>query len=190
MSAEISTAPTEDGVTTPCTSYSWTTTSELALFQALIAHKPAGINKHFSMALVAEVLSNQLGKDITSEAIWAKLRTMYDLAAVDDREEVIPFPLEEKEFSLPRRDYSVLVADKQREILKDRALGKISKGVLARMTPDMGSDHSKKEKGEISKGVKGNDQKSVEKGEDVAKPAAKRHTTRSTPSNTPAKKRK
>ena len=186
MSAE--TPPTEEVLTTP-TTFPWTTTSELALLQSLLAHKPAGINKHFSMALVAELLASQLGKDITSEAIWAKLRTMYDLAAVDDREEVIPFPLEEKEFSLPRRDYGVLVGEKQKEILKDRTLGKNYKGVLARMSTDMGSEHSRKEKVEVSKGVKGNEQKNSEKSDaDTPKPTAKR--TRSTPSITPAKKRK
>merc|ERR1712187_294031 len=103
---------------------------------------------------------------------------MYDLAAVDDREEVIPFPLEEKEFSFPRKDFTVLVTDKQKEILKDRALGKNNKGVLARMSTDMGSDYNRKEKGDVSKGVKGNDQKNIEKSEDVSKPASKRHTTR------------
>merc|ERR1719369_622375 len=145
MSGDISIAPTDDGLTTPCTSYSWTTTSELALFQALMAHKPAGINKHFSMALVAEVLSNQLGKDITSEAIWAKLRTMFDLAAVDDREEVIPFPLEEKEFSLGKREFGSLVAEKQKDILRDRVVGKLGgKGGVMRVSQDMGSEAAAK----------------------------------------------
>ena len=180
--------PSEDILTTP--SYPWTTSSEMSLFHALIIHKPAGINKHFSMALVSEALSSQLGEDITSEAIWSKLRTMYDLAAVDDREEVIPFPLEEKEFSLPRRDYSVLVAEKQKEIIKDKVLGKTIKGGLARMSTDMGSEHSKKEKGEALKAGKTSDQKSGDKSDDLSKHTSKRHATRSTPSNTPAKKRK
>ena len=168
----------DDTLTAP--SYPWTTSSEMALFQALVVHKPAGINKHFSMALVSEKLSSQLGQDITSEAIWAKLRTMFDLAAVDDREEAIPFPLEEKEFSLPRRDYSSLITEKQKDIMKDRALGKSNKGGLSRMTTDMGSDHNKKT----------GDSKSLDKLDDQTKLTSKRHATRSTPSNTPAKKRK
>ena len=180
--------PGDDTLTAP--SYPWTTSSELALFQSLVIHKPAGINKHFSMALVSEKLSSQLGQDITSEAIWAKLRTMFDLAAVDDREEVIPFPLEEKEFSLPRRDYSSLITEKQKDIMKDRALGKSNKGGLSRMTTDMGSDHNKKEKGEVQKTGKTGDPKSVDKLDDQTKLTSKRHATRSTPSNTPAKKRK
>ena len=55
---------------------------------------------------------------MSSEVIWTKLKTMFDLTAVDDREEVIPFILEEREFSLPRRDFSSLIVEKQREINK------------------------------------------------------------------------
>ena len=70
------------------------------------------------MAVVSEKLSSQFGGDITSDIIWGKLRTMFDLTAVDDREEVIPFTLEEREFSLPRRDFNNLIVEKQKEINK------------------------------------------------------------------------
>ena len=136
--------------------FTWDVPSELALFQALIYNKPAGINKHFSMALVTEKLASQLGPRITSEVIWAKLRTMFDLAAVDDREEVIPFPLEEKEFCFPRKEYGGLIADKQKEILNDRAMGRSNKGGVARVATDMGSEglrknSSNKDKVEITR---------------------------------------
>ena len=55
---------------------------------------------------------------MSSEVIWTKLKTMFDLTAVDDREEVIPFTLEEREFSMPSRDFSSLIVEKQREINK------------------------------------------------------------------------
>ena len=64
------------------------------ILQALIVHKPAGINKHFSVGLVSERLTEQLGKPVLAGSIWKKLRTMFDLAAVDDREEAIPFPID------------------------------------------------------------------------------------------------
>jgi hypothetical protein len=57
-------------------------------------HKPAGINKHFSVGLVSERLTEQLGRPVLAGSIWKKLRTMFDLAAVDDREEAIPFPID------------------------------------------------------------------------------------------------
>ena len=79
----------------------------------------AGINKHFAMALVSEKLCSQLSTEqISSEEIWCKLKSMFDLSAVDDREEVIPFTLEEREFCLPRRDFNSLIVEKQKEILK------------------------------------------------------------------------
>ena len=122
----------------PTSSFVWSPASESALFQALIKHKPAGgrwtslvlvfkkllfnlpgINKHFAMALVSEKLCSQLSTDqISSEEIWWKLKSMFDLNAVDDREEVIPFTLEEREFCLPRRDFNSLIVEKQKEILK------------------------------------------------------------------------
>ena len=70
------------------------------------------------MAVVSEKLSVGFGSEVTSDVIWSKLRTMFDLTAVDDREEVIPFTLEEREFSLPRRDFNNLIVEKQKEINK------------------------------------------------------------------------
>ena len=71
------------------------------------------------MALVSEKLCSQLSTDqISSEEIWSKLKSMFDLSAVDDREEVIPFTLEEREFCLPKRDFNSLIVEKQKDILK------------------------------------------------------------------------
>jgi len=92
----------------------WNTATELHLLQVLVHHKPAGINKHFQMVIIQDKLS-QLIPGITCQHIWSKLRTMYDLAAVDDREEHIPFNLEKKEFSLPRREFSGIMRELQKE---------------------------------------------------------------------------
>lgn len=171
--------------------FNWTISSELALFQTLATYKPAGINKHFNMALAVDRLSTTLGDQITSEDIWIKLRSMFDLAAVDDREEVIPFPLEEKEFSLPRRDFGSLVSDKQKEILRDRAMGRIGGkvGGIIRVGLDMGCEAKR------SSGV--NQKETIEKtgtrtdvsddgrtggGISTTTLGSKRHTTRSSPS--------
>ena len=71
------------------------------------------------MALVSDKLCSQFDSEqITSEEIWSKLRLMFDLSAVDEREEVVPFTLEEREFSLPRRDFNSLIVEKQKDILK------------------------------------------------------------------------
>ena len=61
-------------------------------------HKPAGINKHFSVALVSDLLTEELGKEVLPCSIWKKLKSMFDLRAVEDREEKIPFSLEVDKF--------------------------------------------------------------------------------------------
>ena len=66
----------------------------IILFQALLVHKPAGINKNFNVALVSDQLSEQLGKPVLAGSVWKKLKEMFDLKAVEDREEFIPFSLE------------------------------------------------------------------------------------------------
>ena len=193
-------------------SFPWSTSSELALFQVLARNKPAGMNKHFSMAVVVEALANTLEheeKQVTGEDIWAKLRTMYDLAAVDDREEVIPFPLEEREFSLPRREFSSLISEKQKEIQRDRkeVVRRDGKSGVVRMSQDMGPEGAPRRALESSKvvrvgdkdGKRGEEKEQAGKREEDALEdrgklgGIKRHATRSTPSssgaNTPAKRR-
>lgn len=194
-------------------SFPWSTSSELALFQILAKHKPAGMNKHFSMAVAVEALANTLDaeeKQVTGEDIWAKLRTMYDLAAVDDREEVIPFPLEEREFSLPRREFSSLISEKQKEIQRDRKEVQVRKSGVVRMGQDMGPEGALRRAPEGSKVVRvvGDNKVDGKRGEEKEQTGKreedgledrgklggiKRHATRSTPSssgaNTPAKRR-
>merc|ERR1712013_305832 len=197
--------------------FHWSTSSELALFQILARNKPAGMNKHFSMAVAVEALANTLDEDrqVTGDDIWAKLRTMYDLAAVDDREEVIPFPLEEREFSLPRRDFSSLINEKQKEILRDRkeVAKREGKSGIVRMGQDMGPEGAmRRAQQENTKVVRAGDKEGKEKDQQNQQQMAKtkeleetmeeskskagglkRHATRSTPSssgsNTPAKRR-
>merc|ERR1719450_1566074 len=143
------------------------------------------------MAVVSEKLSGQFGGDITSDIIWGKLRTMFDLTAVDDREEVIPFTIEEREFSLPRRDFHNLIVEKQKEINKDKSAGKSNK-LVSRVAPDMGSDAGAKKEKEIPKQQVKVESKMEAKEEliNTKSAPAKRHVTRSTPNNTPAKKEK
>jgi len=99
----------------------WDAKSELALYQTLLYYKPAGINKHFNVALAAEQLAEQLGRPVHASAIWQKLSCMYDLKAVDDIEDTIPFSLEIKEFSLPRQDFETLILERQREWRHDKS---------------------------------------------------------------------
>merc|ERR1712018_1005757 len=158
------------------------------------------------MAVVVEALANTLAdeeRQVTGEDIWAKLRTMYDLAAVDDREEAIPFPLEEREFSLPRREFSSLISEKQKEIQRDKKEAAVRKSGVVRMNQVMGPETALRRTQESSKvaarvvgdkdkdGKRGGEEKDQPgKREDEALEenrgkmgGLKRHATRSTPSS-------
>lgn len=83
----------------------WSPESEIQLFLALEGLKPVGINKYFFMACISERLSKALNREIGTDAIWSHLKTMYNLAALDDLEP-LPFPNDPKEFALPEAEFS------------------------------------------------------------------------------------
>ena len=86
--------------------------------------------------------------------------------------QVIPFPLEEREFSLPRRDFSSLISEKQKEIQRDRwffvkscfliyfvkprkeLVRREGKSGIVRMSQDMGPEAPLKKVLETNKVVK------------------------------------
>ncbi|TKA30012.1 hypothetical protein B0A50_02731 [Salinomyces thailandicus] len=79
---------------TPPPSDPWTDAEEIALFKALMHHKPTGIHKHFRLlALHAHLHNNahpaiQPNNSHTSpRGIWQKLGNLYDLEALDERED-------------------------------------------------------------------------------------------------------
>ncbi|XP_055855678.1 MRG/MORF4L-binding protein [Episyrphus balteatus] len=92
----------------------WSAEEEIQLFFALEGLKPVGVNKHFYMACIAERLSRSLNRDIPAEQIWAHLRTLYNLDVLDEMEP-LPFPNDQKDFSLPETEFSALMSRKQAE---------------------------------------------------------------------------
>lgn len=76
----------------------WTVPQELCLLQAITDCKPVGLHKHFRMLNIIETLQNSgtipqhSGKHkhcSTSDGIWRKLESLYDLKALDEREDAI-----------------------------------------------------------------------------------------------------
>lgn len=92
----------------------WSPEDEIQLFFALDGLKPVGINKYFFMACIADRLSKALNREVSTEAIWSHLKTMYNLDALDELEP-LPFPNEQKEFSLPD-EFSTLISKKRQDI--------------------------------------------------------------------------
>ncbi|XP_045474142.1 MRG/MORF4L-binding protein-like [Harmonia axyridis] len=92
----------------------WTIANEGQLLDAMVGHKPVGVNKYFQMAFICEKFNNNINKDVDPEKIWAHLGTMYNLEALDENES-IPFPNNEKEFALPEDDFASLISRKDEE---------------------------------------------------------------------------
>lgn len=76
----------------------WTTPQELCLLQSLTRFKPVGIHKHFRMLAIQSALlsSGTIPHPVTEHphvsstpGIWRKLGSLYDLRALDEREDAI-----------------------------------------------------------------------------------------------------
>ncbi|KAL9918830.1 MRG/MORF4L binding protein isoform 1-T2 [Glossina fuscipes fuscipes] len=91
--------------------HEWTPEEEIQLFYALSGMKPVGVNRHFYVACVAERLSRSLNRDFLGEHIWTHLKSMYNLDVLQLHEQV-PFPNEQKEFSLPEVEFGVFMSKK------------------------------------------------------------------------------
>ncbi|KAF2771909.1 CT20-domain-containing protein [Teratosphaeria nubilosa] len=90
------TSPSNPKTPTPTTDArpddAWTDEEEIGLFKGLMTWKPTGIHKHFRLlALHQFLLTNHYihpGNPHTRPAgIWRKLHTLYDLNALDERED-------------------------------------------------------------------------------------------------------
>ncbi|KAF0036052.1 hypothetical protein F2P81_011364 [Scophthalmus maximus] len=78
----------------------WSHEVEVCLFHAMIGHKPVGVNRHFHMICIRDKFSQNIGRQVSSSVIWDHLGTMYDMQALHESE-ILPFPNNEKSFSLP-----------------------------------------------------------------------------------------
>ncbi|XP_058830536.1 MRG/MORF4L-binding protein [Topomyia yanbarensis] len=92
----------------------WSPEEEIQLFFAMDGLKPIGINRHFFIVCVVERLSKALNREINSDAVWSHLKTMYNLKALNEQEQ-LPFPNEESDFCLPETDFSLAIKQKSVE---------------------------------------------------------------------------
>ncbi|XP_017044602.1 MRG/MORF4L-binding protein [Drosophila ficusphila] len=104
--------------------HEWSAEEELQLFHAMEGLRPVGINKHFYMSCIAQRLSKSLNREMPSELIWRHLGTMYKLKELDDLES-LPFPNEEREFSLPEQEFGTLQTKKTVEVNASEEAGDV-----------------------------------------------------------------
>ena len=105
----------------------WTDDQESALLRAVVQWKPAGMHKHFRMVaikdyMIGEGVINATDKHTTTEGIWQKLASLYDLPGLDEREDsVINHGVGDgddngpyfRDFELPREDFDGLMWDRR-----------------------------------------------------------------------------
>ncbi|KAK9468505.1 chromatin modification-related protein EAF7-domain-containing protein [Lipomyces arxii] len=67
----------------------WSIEQETALFKAICRYKPVGLDKHFLMMCICQMVnnSNVEGPYLTTKSIWDKLSTLYNLDGLDELED-------------------------------------------------------------------------------------------------------
>jgi MRG-binding protein len=110
----------------------WTASQESALLQTLLRYKPVGIHKHFRMIAIRDHLIqtgaiNPEDSHTSTQGIWRKLGTLYDLEKLDEREDSVITEQGSasgskggsdgddywREFELPREDFEALMWQKR-----------------------------------------------------------------------------
>ncbi|KAN0087642.1 Chromatin modification-related protein EAF7 domain containing protein [Tylopilus felleus] len=59
---------------------------EISFFRSMMRARPVGIHRHFHVLAIRNAIHNDTGRVIPIESIWAKLRTYYDLEALESAE--------------------------------------------------------------------------------------------------------
>ncbi|MCJ1426722.1 hypothetical protein MMC29_004625 [Sticta canariensis] len=125
--AEVQTPLKQDVAKTAIVPDSWTEEQETSLFKGMIRWKPVGMHKHFRMVAISQHLRNhgytsQRDDHTRIPYIWEKLRNLYNLDALDERENFLgdlrlddgdrikePFC----QFSLPEDEYGEMMFAKR-----------------------------------------------------------------------------
>ncbi|MCJ1357569.1 MAG: hypothetical protein MMC33_007565 [Icmadophila ericetorum] len=81
--------PADEGTSPKAALDPWTDEQEISLFKGIIKWKPVGMHKHFRMIALSQYLRSHGYKEQHTNipGIWKKLGTLYNLEALDQRED-------------------------------------------------------------------------------------------------------
>lgn len=133
------------------------------------------------MVIILDKFTNSVNKDVNPDKVWSHLETMYNLEALDESES-LPFPNDEREFTLPESDFGYLQIKKEEKLETEKK--NVQKG---RETPKLVKDLKKEEKTPLNiSNVKDSQRRdSKDSGKDVkmssVKKEAKKELEKSTP---------
>lgn len=60
-----------------------TVEGEITFFRSVMKARPVGLHKHFHVLAIRNAIHNDTGRIVPVDSIWEKLRTCYDLDALE-----------------------------------------------------------------------------------------------------------
>lgn len=78
---------------------------EISFFRSMMRARPVGIHRHFHVLAIRNAIHNDTGRVIPIESIWAKLRTYYDLEALESAVRRQPLSIARLTTALTRRPH-------------------------------------------------------------------------------------
>lgn len=76
-------SPEPSGTSTP-PHFLDTVEGEIALFRGITQARPVGLHRHFHVLAILQSIKQETGQHVTAEDVWTKLRTLYNLEALEE----------------------------------------------------------------------------------------------------------